>query len=219
MTARNYSLNADLAVAGSTGGFQRITQSGPYIGIFSKAKYIMAATGAEGLEFTFKADDGAEANFLRLYTHNSTGEETYGYSQLNALMAVLKHREITPQAMQVMEYDHSTGKEVSVQIDAYPQLMNQPIGVVLQRREYRKNDGSVGEAMDLIAFFHPETRQTGGELLQQKPASTIDGVISSVKDKTLPATGNPPVTRTARPAGMPATAVEAMQSFDDDIPF
>lgn len=227
MTARHYSLSADTAVAGSTAGFQRITQSGAYTGVFTKAKHIKASTGAEGVEFTFKARDGAEAGYLTLYTHNGQGGETYGYSQLNALMACLKVREINPQSMQVLEYDHDAGKEQAVQIDAYPQLMHAPVGVVLQREEYRKRDGDVGERMNLHAFFEADTRQTGGEVIQQKPAGAIDGVIANLKDKTLP--GNQPGSvRAPRPAGMPATVAEgsvsgqrdqALQDFDDDIPF
>jgi len=222
--SRSYSINADQAIAGSTSGYQRITQSGAYVGVFTKAKYTKAGTGAEGIEFTFKADDGAEANYLTLYTHNAAGGETYGYAQLNALMACLKQRQIAPQAMQVKEYDHGTNQEVTVSIEAYPQLMNVPVGVVLQREEYQKRDGSVGESMNLQAFFDPATRQTGGEIIKQQPASAIDGAISNLRDKTLAgskaannASGTAP-TNTA-PASTQAPTSEASKDFDDSIPF
>ncbi len=223
--SRTYTLNAEQAIAGSTSGYQRITQSGAYTGVFTKAKAITADTGASGVEFTFKADNGAEANYLNLYTHNSAGEETYGYAQLNALMACIKQREVVPQPIQVMEYDHSAGKEVSVQISAYPQLMNAPVGVVLQRSQYCKRSGDVGESMNLYAFFDANTKQTGGEVILQQEASALDGIVSSLKDKLV---ANISTGQKVRPHDMPATGAattarnthgQSAKDFDDDIPF
>lgn len=223
--SRTYTLNAEQAIAGSTSGYQRITQSGAYTGVFTKAKAITAGTGAEGIEFTFKSDSGAEASYLTLYTHNKSGEEIYGYAQLNALMSCLKQRQISAQSMQVMEYDHDSGKEVSVQISGYPQLMNIPVGVVLQREEYCKKSGDIGESMNLYAFFDAETRQTGAEVIQQQEATSLEGIISGLKDKPVSSNAN---RQNVRPEGMPATGAQTIassarsqstQDFDDDIPF
>ncbi len=224
--SRSYTLNPDQAIAGSASGFQRITQSGAYTGVFTKVKRITAGTGAEGIEFTFKASNGQEANYLNIFTHNRSGEEIYGHAQLNALMACLKQRQIEPQVIQINEYNHAAGQDEMVQITAYPQLMNSPVGVVLQREEYLKKDGSVGEAMNLHAFFDPTTRQTGAEVIQQKPATAIDGVISSLKDKTLPSrpgTGranvHPASTAAEQEVMSQGQPSQALKDFDDDIPF
>ena len=217
--SRHYTLNAEHAIAGSTTGYARITQSGAYTGVFTKAKYVKAGTGAEGIEFTFKADDGREANYLSLYTHNSSGGETYGYSQLNALMACLKLREIKAQSMRVQEYDFGVKREQAVMADAYPELMNTPIGVVLQREEYNKRDGSVGESMNLVAFFNPETRQTGGEVIRQQPAGGIEVVIEGLKDKTLSKGAATTTGSTAAPTTQSPSSTSANQAFDDEIPF
>jgi len=220
--ARSYSLSSEQAIAGSNAGFQRITTSGAYTGVFTKAKAIKASTGAEGVEFTFKADTGAEASYLSLYTHNKSGGETYGYSQLNALMACLKQRQIKPQTIQLKEWDNQNRQEKTVSVEAYPQLMNQSVGVVLQRQEYKKDDGSVGESMSLHGFFEPSTRQTGAEVIQQLPATVLDDVLANLRDKTI---SQQPSNQSvnARPDGMPATASEtlsqAAKDFDDDIPF
>lgn len=221
--SRTYTLNAEQAIAGSTSGYQRITDSGAYTGVFTKAKAIKAGTGSEGIEFTFKAESGAEANYLSLYTHNSAGEEIHGYAQLNTLMACIKQREISPQSMQVLEYNHSVGKEEPVQISAYPQLMNVPVGVVLQREEYRKKNGDIGESMNLYAFFDANTQQTGGEVIQQQVATALEGITANLKDKTLAASKQ---LSNARPESMPATGAEALLAhssnrqglnhFDDD---
>lgn len=225
MTAHSYQLNAQGAVEGSNIGYQRINTSGAYAGTFTKAKAITASTGAKGIELSFKADDGAEANYLTLYTHSKTGEETLGRKQLDSLMACLKVRKIDPEQATIMEWDNSMQQEQKVSVLLYTGLMNDRVGVVLQREVFKKNNGDIGERMNLYSFYNADTRQNGAEVMQQAEAKALGNVLASLKDKTIKGGANakaPTMPEKAKQQGTTSNTAElsgAAQDFADDIPF
>lgn len=226
MNAHSYSLNSQGAIEGSNIGYQRITASGAYTGVFTKAKAVTASTGAKGIELAFKTDDGAEANYLTLYTHSKTGEETLGRKQLDSLMACLKVRQIDPEQATIMEWDNSLQQEQQVGVLLYTGLMNSRVGVVLQREEYRKNNGDTGERMNLYSFYNADTKQNGAEVMQQTEAKALDNVLATLKDKSLKGGTNTKAPTAAAKAqqqqGATANAAGlsgAAQDFADDIPF
>ena len=228
MAAHSYQLNSQGAIEGSNVGYQKINITGAYTGIFTKAKAITASTGATGIELSFKADDGAVANYLTLYTHSKTGEETLGRRQLDALMACLKVRKIEPEQVMIMEWNKDMGQDQQVSVELYRALMNIRVGVVLQREEYRKNNGESGERMNLCSFFNADTRQNGAEVMQQAEAKSLVRLLATIKDKTLKPSseGKPPTSATkqqqtqTQAANAPQTAATSSSAaFDDDIPF
>ncbi|MFK7890447.1 MAG: hypothetical protein AB8B63_06495 [Granulosicoccus sp.] len=223
MTAHSYQLNAQGAIEGSNIGYQRITSSGAYTGVFTKAKAITAGTGATGIEFTFKADDGAEANYLTLYTHSKTGEETLGRKQLDSLMACVKVREIKPELANIMEWDNDQGQEIQVSVELYPSLMDNPVGVVLQREEYRKNNGDTGERMNLYSFFNAGTQQNGAEVIQRSEAKSLASTLAALKDKGMKGDAKAPTATKPQqrqtPGGNTPDMSAASKDFDDQIPF
>ena len=87
----SYKLNTTAAKSAETSNTTtRIDQTGAYKGKFTLAKKIVANSGTEGIEFTFQADDGKVANWLRLYTIKADGTETFGYGMLMAAMDVVR---------------------------------------------------------------------------------------------------------------------------------
>lgn len=222
--APSFNLNPDLAREGSGGGAGRIDSSGAYKGIITRAEYTTASTGTRGIELDFESTSGASAKFMTLWTHNAQEQEVYGFKQLMALMTCLKLRNINPQVAQVKKYDSQAGKEIVAQATIYPELMNKPIGLILQREEYRKGSGEIGEKMSFFAPFDAQTNQLAKEILDQSPAKGVEKIIVSLKDKLLPkeqsgATAgfyqNASQSQSQQPQGNGGYA----DQFDDSIPF
>lgn len=182
--ALNYQLNKQDALQGDSDA--RITKTGAYTGVFTQAYAIKADTGTEGVEFTFKDVTGAEAKFLTLYTQKADGEKAYGFKQLMACMTCMKVKDAPAQDGVVKIYDFETKKEIDKKVPIYPTLMNTPIGILLQKEEYQKQNGKVGEKMTFAGFFDPQTKQTASEIFENKPATRLDAKVANLKDKLLP---------------------------------
>lgn len=207
-TTRSYTLNTELAK--QVGASLRITQSGKYAGRFTRAELIVSRQQTEGIEFTFVSDDGQTADFLTCWTHNVDGKELYGLKVLNAILTCMRLREIAPKAGKVQERN---GEMRDARI--FPQLLDKPIGLVLQREEYLKQDGNVGYKFSIVVPFEPSSGMTAGEILgRATEAAQIDRIAASLRDKTLPRQANAGGAGAAQPA-----YAGALADMDEDIPF
>lgn len=180
-----YKLDAKKAKEGDKGGNLRITETGSYVGVFTVAKAIKARTGTKGMEFSFKAENGASCRFLTLYLEKEDGEQLLDYNKLNAIMACMKVRGTTEKMMPVTEYDFNTKSDATTQEACYPELMNKPIGLVLQKEEYIKSDSSIGSKLNIYAAFNAETRQTAIEILENLPSEKLEKIEVVLKDKKV----------------------------------
>lgn len=206
----SYTTSAQSAREGDTSS-QRITESGAYIGTITLAEAVTAGTGAKGIELSFESTDKQTANYLTMYTRNKDGQYIYGEKQLNALLVCMRVKGITPQQMTVKKYDFDLKQEVEQLVTAYPEMMKKPIGLVLQKEQYEKKSGGIGERMSLFSFFDPETRKTAIEILDDKPAKKLDSILASLKDKTISA---------SQPQAQPMSENPAHGMDDDeDFPF
>jgi hypothetical protein len=201
-----YSLNASNAKEADTLS-SRITQTGAYTGTFTVAKEVTSPKGTKGIEFSFVSVAGQEANYLTLWTHNAHGEEIFGKKQLDALLCCLKVRTIESMDKKVDVYDFASKTTQNILASVYPELMNKPVGVVLQLEEYRKNNGDTGSRMLIYRFFEAATRRTASEVLDNAEPKNLDLIMASVKDKLLQAQ--------SAPAAAPAGGYD----FNDDIDF
>lgn len=202
---RSYTLNADLAK--QVGATLRITRSGRYVGRFTRAELVTSRQRSEGVEFTFETDDGQTADYLTCWTHNVDGRELYGLKVLNAILTCMRLREISAQPGKVAERG---GGQRDARL--FTQLMDRPVGLVLQREEYLKQDGNVGWKFNIVAPFEPGSDLTAGEILgQANEASQLERMVAGLRDKTLP----------QRPAqALAASAFSGgLADLDDDIPF
>lgn len=206
MTAlRSYTLNAELAR--QVGASLRITRSGKYAGRFTRAELVTSRQRSEGVEFTFESDDGQTADYLTCWTHNVDGRELYGLKVLNAILTCMRVREIVARPGKVA--DRQAGQRDA---RVFPQLVDQPIGLVLQREEYQKQDGSVGWKFNVVAPFEVSSGLTAGEVLAQASEPVqLERMVAGLRDRTLP----------QRPTrGITAVVGSgALADIDDDIPF
>lgn len=217
---RSYALNAETAKAAEQFS-SYLDTTGKYLGVITRAEVITSSQGTEGVELAFKARDGREANYIQLWTFNKAGADLQGLKVLNALMAVLKLRNIAPVKGPIEKMDD--GKKVVVQAELLPDLMGKPVGLVLQREEYIKDNRQTGYRMLLIAPFCAETERTATEVLSQaREAKALTKIIEWLADKPV-RHAKPRAGQTHAPSyaaqhpGAPATP--GANDFDDDIPF
>lgn len=195
---RSYTLDNEAARQANANSY--IDQTGKYIGEITVAKAVTSTQGTEGIEFSFKAKDGQQANYLTVWTFNASGEKLYGYKVLNAMMTVAGIQRLEPQPETIKDKDGN-----SVQITGFPAFYRQPIGLVLQKEFYVKDDGSQGHKFNIFAPFHASSELTAKEIIERAvQPRALAGIIASLKDKPArESTGSRPA-RTAGTSGYQA---------------
>ena len=194
----------------------RITETGAYEGVFTKAEDVKSSKGTRGIEFSFKSDDGATADYITIWTVNSEGKQIFGFNQLMAIMTCLKVKNTDPKKAMVRKYSRELGVMDDFEVDVFPELMNRPIGVILQKEFYTKNDGSQGERMVFNSCFEHTTHFTASEILDkavkaEKLNKRLPGIMDKHSTNSAPAATST-VANNAKAAGFDA-------GFNDDIPF
>lgn len=162
--------------AAKAGGGDYVSETGAYVVRIKEAKYTKAGTGSDGLEFSVETKDGMKANFLNVYfakkstVQGQPGEAIKGgQSIINAMMGLLNIRQIT--AVQ------------SGQDWACPEFKDKEIGLFLQKKLFTKGDGSDGYGFEICVPFSAADGRTMREVLDNKPAQTVERMKSSYKDK------------------------------------
>lgn len=187
-----YTLDTNMAVEGSsvTGG--GIQESGAYVGKIVEAKVFKSDTSqAGGIEFTFERTDGAQAKFLRVYETKKDGQPAFGVNMIHALMCVMQLRQVT----QLVEFC-------------------KPVGLVLQRENYTKQDNTEGYKFNIVAPFHPQNRKTAEEMIKNTEALTVDKIVQTLIDKQAK-----PQQQVTSAYQQYAESQSGSNTFEDDIPF
>jgi hypothetical protein len=181
----NYTIDANAARAADQIN-SRISETGKYVGVLTRAEEVKSKKGTIGVEFSFKADDGQTADYLTTWTRNTDGKVLYGFKQLMAVMACCKVRNITATPGQVEKYDRDAGAVAKMPATIYPELTGKRIGLLLQVEEYARNDGSIGEKMAIAGAFEADTEFTPSEIMDKatKPEK-LARMVSALKDRRL----------------------------------
>ncbi|MDA3876115.1 MAG: hypothetical protein PF483_03390 [Halothiobacillus sp.] len=212
----NYTLNTEAAKGADTMN-GRIDETGKYIGVFTRAESVESNKGTVGIDLSFRSNDGLTADYLSLWTRNVDGKEIYGFKVLMAVMTCMKTKGLTSTPGSVEKYDQGQQKRVTVAADIYPELMDKPIGLLLQKEEYIKKDNTIGTKMNIVGAFDPSTEMTASEILDRKTKpELLERMVAGLKDKILPASSrsrgnNEPPPHESAPHGG--------DYGDSDIPF
>lgn len=159
MASFNYS--AEKTEALSDGSF--INESGFYVGELIEAYEDISKGGAKFIRFTFQAPQG-KANFDIYYT-NRDGERIQGADIISGgLLKVLRLRGIKSVPGRVKIYDFELGEMVEQERETHPDILNKPLGVILQKVIYIKQNGEEGFYFNL-KHFTDTTGATATELL------------------------------------------------------
>lgn len=197
--------------AKSVGQPGRIDEKGAYVGQFVRAEHVVSKKGSEGIEFSFKADDGRTADYLNIWIASASGDELFGRRILDALMTCTRTKTLTSVEGMVRKYDRAAGTEVTSSAAIFPELMNRPIGLLLVREEYAKNDGGTGWKMSISGCFEAATQKTPREVLENLSAEMLPKIVETLRDRPLK---NRP--ESSAPSSAPSATFADM---DDDIPF
>lgn len=211
----SYTRDDQLAVQPETNFGGRIETSGAYIGRLTLAKERTAKTGTRGIEFNFEADDGRVARYLTLWVARANGDKIeYPYSLLSALMACLDVKKIDSTPEMVDEWNAATGQWSPTEAQVFPELMNKPIGLLLQREE-REWEGKTYVSMKIVQFFDPKDRSTPAEILSgQRTGQSLDKMVTNLRETVVRADAPPAGAAPAGSAGGNFSEID-----DDDVPF
>jgi hypothetical protein len=207
-------LDSKLAKEGS-GGSTRISAKGKFKGVIEHMKVYQTDSSSTFINFTFKADNGQDCRFS-ICIFGKDGKPTFGFKQLQAMMACCKIRSLTPTKVIMDDYNLDTKQVEKMERDVYKEFSGAKIGFALYRHDRPKySDPSKMEfVMEISAPFNYDSEQTAQEVLDSKPPASLEKIIQNLTDKETKST--------AQSAGgysgyesMP----EANGSMEDDIPF
>lgn len=211
MSDYGYTLDATSARnAESIGKFIRDT--GKYKGVFTRAELLISTEkGSRGIEFDF-VSDGKECT-LQLWTHSGTGEPYSALNMVNAIMTCLALRGIQPKKMVVEKYDYDSKQRHKVEVTAFPDLMNKPIGLLLQK-ELSIYNNKERSKMLIFAAFNAESEKTSTEILDKiAQPSALAKLVLLLADKDSRKSGQ------AIQSQQQSKTTNAYAALDDDLPF
>lgn len=167
-----------------------INETGKYIGAFTRAEWMeKKETGSTGIGFSFKSNAGLEAQIYVGLSYKKDGRMEInegGQKTLNAIMACLRLREVSdPVTTQVEKWDNVARAAVKVSVPCFPQLMNKPIGLLIQM-EIEKNSEKGTPRPIIYAPFSPEDNKTASEVLNQSSKSElVEKMLTTIMAKPL----------------------------------
>lgn len=209
-----FQYNQEQALQAGESGF--ISQTGAYVGKITSAKWVKAKSSyAAALELSFEDINGLKANYISLWHTKSDGQPNpFAQQHIQAIMGLTGVQQLT--AIQ--------GNSESIHC---PELINKPIGFILQKILFTKQDGSDGFKFEIVVSCHAQTGQTMKEKIEGKAAERVRKLMETLKDKdershqtnhshtTSPTSPPPPPQRQAQ-AKQP---VQPVNDVEDDVPF
>lgn len=190
-----------------------IRDTGKYTGTITRAEKLVSKNGTKGVGFSFKADDGATANYLDVYTEKATGEPLWGANLVQAILCCTKTKDAPDGTITVEKWDREVSEMVKADVPGYPALVGKRIGLVLQKEiQSHYQTGADQERMNIARVFEADTGFTSTEILDKatKPEKLAEFM------KTLA-----PVRDSRKKGAAPVTPIQGgkAEDFNDDIPF
>lgn len=194
--------------------FAKIEQKGKYIGTLTRAEAVTSSKGTKGIDLSFKAETGETADYLTLWTHNAEGKQIMGFNVLMAIMTCLRIKTLNAENGVIEKYDQDQAKRVKVEVPLFKDLMNKPIGLLLQMEEYPKKAGGTGWKPVIASIFDKDGFVATEILNKSKAATTLPKMVAALRDKPLK--GGNVVLDNHASAGHGGSAAD---EFLNDIPF
>lgn len=190
----------------------RIEQKGCYIGLITRAEQVTSVKGTQGVDLSFKSNNGESADYLTLWTHNKDGKQLIGYNVLMAIMTCLRVKSLKAETGEIEKYNSETKKKEKVLVSLFKELMGKPITFLMHMEEYEKTAG--GTAWKPVIFsVCDKDGFTASEILSKSTeAKTIVKMEAALKDRPLKVSLIAPRQDSENPA-------HAVDGFEDDITF
>jgi hypothetical protein len=210
----DYTLNAEAAKQADN-LFSKIEEKGKYLGVLTRAEQIVSKKGSKGVDFSFKTDTGATADYLTIWTHNGDGKQLQGFNTLMAMMTCLRVKELKAEDGEVEKYDRDEQKRIKAVAPIFKALMNKPIGLLVHMEEYEKTAGGTAWKPAISAPFDADGFTASEILNKSKQPETLAKMVQALRDRPLKnGASKPAQTYSSENPG------EGMGiDFKDDIPF
>lgn len=145
-----------------------IRETGKYVGIITRAEKLVSKQGTEGVGLSFKADDGASASYLDVYTVKANGEKLWGASIIQSLMCCAGIKTADEGPITFDKWDKEVGEMVKATATGYPTLMNVRIGLILQKElQSHYQTGADQERINIVGVYQAATGLTASEILDK----------------------------------------------------
>lgn len=158
-----------------TAGAGGASETGAYAGNISAAIFTTGRDSqSEAMEFSIDSDVG-KINYLRINYKGREGQPLkHGAALINAIMGLTKVKQLNAVEM--------TNGEGEIELHC-KELEGKPIGFVLQKVLYTKNDGGDAYKFDVKQVFGANTRKTYKEAIDNAPAEAVAKLLAVLKDK------------------------------------
>ncbi|WP_336148261.1 hypothetical protein [Acinetobacter ursingii] len=169
----------------------RIEEAGKYVGVIKHMEFITAKSGTTGFEIEFETDNKESASFS-IWTEKKDGTPLGGVHKINALLACVGARGLTPTNAQLEKYDFDAKERVMKNCIVAPEVAGKRIGFLLQRENYQNDSGDWKYQMNFFSCFHEQSelmakeiieRKTSPEALPKSLASLMSNPITTRKPK------------------------------------
>ncbi len=190
-----------------------IKTTGKYTGVITRAEKLLSKNGTQGVGFSFKADDGATANYLDVYTVKADGKLLWGANLVQSVLACTRTKEAPEGPITFEKWDNEVREMVKATAPGYPSLLGKRVGFVLQRElGTNPNTGNDTDKVILVRVFEAATGLTSSEILDRKTKpEKLDEFMKGLMDVR-----DNRVKKAAPPA---SNGTQDKGEFDDDIPF
>ncbi len=197
-----------------------IRLTGKYIGVITRAEKLISKKNTEGLGVSFKADDGATANYLDLYTVNADGKKLPSNAIVHAILTCTRTKKADEGNITFDKWDKDASAIIKETKTGYPALMSKRIGLLLQQ-ELSTNitNGNDVDRVVIYGVFEADSELTASEILDQKTKP-------EQLEKMLMALMNKPINdrrekgfRSSEPSNSQSQPSRDPMDFEDDIPF
>ena len=195
----------------------RIEHTGKYLGVFTRAEPVTSKNNAQGIDFSFKSASGESSDYLTIWTHGRDGAALRGLNLVMAIMTCLRVKTLTATLGEVEKYNSDTKERGKVIVPLYKEMMNKPIGLLIQMEEYPKTAGGTGWKPSIFSAFDKDEFVATEILNKSVKPEILPKMVAALKDRPLkaaPAKAFDPSSTYAHPEGG-----GGFSDFIDDIPF
>ncbi len=190
----------------------RIEKTGKYLGIFTRAEPVTSKKGTQGIDFSFKSESGESSDYLTIWTHGKDGSQLRGFNLLMAMMTCLRVKELTPTSERIEKYNVDTKQREEVTVPLFMELMNKPVGILVQMEEYQKTAGGNAWKPVIFSTFDKDEFVATEILNKSVKPEILPKMVEALRDKPMKALVGNSAPKTEYPS-------ESVTDLDDDIPW
>lgn len=145
----------------------RIEEAGKYVGTIKSLEFVTAKSGTTGFELEFETDLKQSAS-MTIWTEKSDGTPLGGVHKINALLACLGLRGLTPTNQPLEKYNRELGAREMMNCIVAPEATGKRIGLLLQRENYQNDKNEWKFQMNFFSCFHANNELMAKEIIDRK---------------------------------------------------